>query len=82
MPETPDPERSEETVTLAEIQRRHGVSRSLLHTYRKRPDFPRPLPAAGSTRLRFDAHEIADFFKRNPKRQGQRPKKPEEKTNE
>ena len=79
MPETPDPERSEETVTLAEILERHDVSRSLLHTYRKRPDFPRPLPAAGSTRLRFNAREIADFFEKNPKRQGQRPKPTEEK---
>ena len=72
MPETPDPERSEETVTLAEILERHDVSRSLLHTYRARGDFPQPLPAAGSTRLRFNAREVEEFFEKNPKRPGKR----------
>lgn len=76
MTENPGAERGGESLTLAEICKRYDVSRTLLHTYRTRGDFPEPISTPGSTRLRYDAADVAAFFERTPKRQGKRPKRP------
>ncbi|MFK0182333.1 helix-turn-helix transcriptional regulator [Streptomyces xanthochromogenes] len=68
------PEREEglEPLTIAEIEARFGVSRQTIHRLRAKGVFPHPVPTVGSTRMRFDAREVEDFFAVNPKRPGRR----------
>lgn len=82
MPNSPEPEGSPRLLTIDQIAEQHGVSRSSVHTYRRGGTFPRPVPVEGTTRVLFDAGEVAAWFEANPKRQGRRtdlpPKKPEQ----
>ncbi|MFD3980782.1 hypothetical protein ACFWR6_19545 [Streptomyces griseus] len=68
------PEGGDEPMTIAEICAAHGVSRQTLHTIRANPDsgFPAPVPAGGSTRLRYPRRAVADYFTANPLRPGRR----------
>jgi predicted DNA-binding transcriptional regulator AlpA len=59
-------------MTVKEIAEEHGVSRVSIHTYRRRGAFPQPVEGEGTTRLRFRADEVADFFAANPKQPGKR----------
>ncbi|MFF7365642.1 helix-turn-helix domain-containing protein [Streptomyces sp. NPDC008125] len=72
--ESMTPEGGEEPMTIAEICAEHGLSRQTLHAIRARPNsvFPGPVPAAGSTRLRFPRRDVAAYFEANPPRQGRR----------
>lgn len=72
MPKNPDSEGSPVLLTIDQIAAKHRVSRSSVHTYRRGGTFPRPVPVEGTTRVLFDAAEVAAWFKANPKRQGQR----------
>ncbi|MFE2353448.1 GIY-YIG nuclease family protein [Streptomyces parvulus] len=58
-------------LSIAQILSKHGVSRQSLHTYRQRPDFPKPL-REGTSRLRWLESEVAAFFAANPKQPGKR----------
>jgi predicted DNA-binding transcriptional regulator AlpA len=59
-------------ITIKQIAEEHGVSRSSVHTYRRSSTFPQPVPAEGSTRIRYRADEVAAWFEANPKQQGKR----------
>jgi predicted DNA-binding transcriptional regulator AlpA len=59
-------------LTIDQIAEKHGVSRSSVHTYRRGGTFPRPVPVEGTTRVLFDADEVAAWFEANPKQQGRR----------
>lgn len=72
MPENLDHEGSPRLLTIDQIARKHGVSRSTVHTYRRGGTFPRPVPVGGTTRVLFDPDEVEAWFKANPKRQGSR----------
>lgn len=72
MPKNPDREGSPRLLTIDQIAAKHGVSRSSVHTYRRGGTFPRPVPVEGTTRVLFDAAEVAAWFEANPKRQGSR----------
>lgn len=72
MPKSPEPEGSPRLITISEIADEHGVSRSTVHTYRRSGTFPRPVPAEGSTKVRYRADEVAAWFAANPKQQGKR----------
>lgn len=72
MPKNPDREGSPRLLTIDQIAEKHGVSRSSVHTYRRGGTFPRPVPVEGTTRVLFDADEVAAWFKANPKQQGRR----------
>lgn len=72
MPKSPEPEGSPRLITIGQIAEEHGVSRSSVHTYRRSATFPQPVPAEGSTRIRYRADEVAAWFEANPPRQGKR----------
>lgn len=72
MPQNPEPEGSPRLLTIDQIAEKHGVSRSSVHTYRRGGTFPRPVPVEGTTRVLFDADEVAAWFEANPKQQGRR----------
>lgn len=72
MPKSPGPEGSPRLLTIDQIAEKHGVSRSSVHTYRRGGTFPRPVPVEGTTRVLFDAVEVAAWFEANPKQQGRR----------
>lgn len=72
MPKNPEPEGSPRLLTIDQIAAKHGVSRSSVHTYRRGGTFPRPVPVEGTTRVLFDADEVAAWFDANPKQQGRR----------
>ena len=72
MPKSPEPEGSPRLITIKQIAEEHGVSRSSVHTYRRSSTFPQPVPAEGSTRIRYRADEVAAWFEANPKQQGKR----------
>lgn len=72
VPKSPEPEGSPRLLTISEIAEEHGVSRTTVHTYRRSSTFPRPVPAEGSTKIRYRADEVADWFRANPPRQGKR----------
>jgi predicted DNA-binding transcriptional regulator AlpA len=59
-------------MTIGQIAEEHGVSRSSVHTYRRSATFPQPVPAEGSTRIRYRADEVAAWFEANPPQQGKR----------
>ncbi|MFJ4624257.1 helix-turn-helix transcriptional regulator [Streptomyces sp. NPDC088812] len=59
-------------ITIGQIAEEHGVSRSSVHTYRRSATFPQPVPAEGSTRIRYRADEVAAWFEANPPQQGRR----------
>lgn len=72
MPKNPEHEGSPRLLTIDQIAEKHGVSRSSVHTYRRSGTFPRPVPVEGTTRVLFDASEVAAWFEANPKQQGRR----------
>lgn len=72
MPKNPEREGSPRLLTIDQIAEKHGVSRSTVHTYRRGGTFPRSVPVEGTTRVLFDADEVAAWFKANPKQQGRR----------
>ncbi|WP_328436933.1 helix-turn-helix domain-containing protein [Streptomyces sp. NBC_00444] len=72
MPKNPEHEGGPRLITIAQIAEEHGVSRSSVHTYRRSATFPRPVPAEGSTRIRYRADEVAAWFEANPPQQGKR----------
>lgn len=72
MPKNPEREGSPRLLTIDQIAETHGVSRSTVHTYRRGGTFPRPVPVEGTTRVLFDADEVAAWFEANPKQQGRR----------
>lgn len=72
MPNSPEREGSPRLLTIDQIAEKHGVSRSSVHTYRRGGTFPRPVPVEGTTRVLFDAEEVAAWFTANPKQQGKR----------
>lgn len=72
MPKSPEREGSPRLITIGQIAEEHGVSRSSVHTYRRSATFPQPVPAEGSTRIRYRADEVAAWFEANPKQQGKR----------
>lgn len=72
MPKNPEREGSPRLLTIDQIAETHGVSRSSVHTYRRGGTFPRPVPVEGTTRVLFDAAEVAAWFRANPKQQGRR----------
>jgi predicted DNA-binding transcriptional regulator AlpA len=72
VPKSPEHEGSPRLITIGQIAEEHGVSRSSVHTYRRSATFPQPVPAEGSTRIRYRADEVAAWFEANPKRQGKR----------
>jgi predicted DNA-binding transcriptional regulator AlpA len=72
VPKSPESEGGPILLTIDQIAEKHRVSRSSVHTYRRGGTFPRPVPAEGTTRVRFDAAEVAAWFEANPKRQGTR----------
>ena len=72
MPKSPEPEGSPRLITIGQIAEEHGVSRSSVHTYRRSATFPQPVPAEGSTRIRYRAEEVAAWFEANPPKQGKR----------
>ena len=72
MPKNPEREGSAELLTIDQIARKHGVSRSTVHTYRRGGTFPRPVPVEGTTRVLFDPDEVQAWFDANPKKQGNR----------
>lgn len=72
MPKNPEREGSPRLITISEIAEEHGVSRSSVHTYRRSGTFPRPVPAEGSTKIRYRADEVAAWFQANPPQQGKR----------
>ncbi|MFI9155723.1 DUF6221 family protein [Streptomyces sp. NPDC053367] len=59
-------------ITIGQIAEEHGVSRSSVHTYRRRPTFPQPVSVEGSTRTHYRADEVAAWFEANPPQQGKR----------
>lgn len=71
MPKSPESEGSR-LITLKQIEQEHGVSRSALHNYRRSASFPQPVPAEGSTKIQYDAREVAAWFEANPPSQGKR----------
>ncbi|MEW2420464.1 AlpA family phage regulatory protein [Streptomyces nigra] len=71
MPKSPESEGSR-LITLKQIEQEHGVSRSALHNYRRSASFPQPVPAEGSTKIQYDAREVAAWFEANPPQQGRR----------
>jgi predicted DNA-binding transcriptional regulator AlpA len=72
VPKSPEPEGSPRLITIGQIAEEHGVSRSSVHTYRRSATFPQPVPAEGSTRIRYRADEVAAWFEANPPKQGKR----------
>ncbi|MFI1371322.1 helix-turn-helix transcriptional regulator [Streptomyces longwoodensis] len=72
MPKNPEREGSPRLITIGQIAEEHGVSRSSVHTYRRRPTFPQPVPVEGSTRPHYRADEVAAWFEANPPQQGKR----------
>lgn len=72
MPKSPDSEGVPRLMTVSEIALEHGVSRQTVHSYRTRGSFPKPVEGEGSTRPRFRADEVADWFAANPPRPGKR----------
>ncbi|WP_373305524.1 helix-turn-helix transcriptional regulator [Streptomyces inusitatus] len=62
----------DDLLSLAQIKQRFGVSRTTIHGWRARGDFPDPEPTPGSTRLRWRESAVARFMENNPKRQGAR----------
>ncbi|MFF7911910.1 AlpA family phage regulatory protein [Streptomyces sp. NPDC007914] len=71
MPKSPESEGSR-LITLKEIEQEHGVSRSSLHTYRRSASFPQPVSVEGSTKIQYDAREVAAWFEAHPPSQGKR----------
>ncbi|MFB6787661.1 helix-turn-helix transcriptional regulator [Streptomyces olivaceus] len=59
-------------ITLKQIEQEHGIGRSSLHTYRRRPTFPQPVSVEGSTKIQYRADEVAAWFEANPPQQGKR----------
>lgn len=72
MPENPEHEGGPRLLTIDQIAEEHEVSRSALHTYRRSGTFPQPVPVEGTTRVLFDAGEVAAWFEANPKQQGKK----------
>lgn len=72
MPERPGPERAPRLMSIDEITTEHAVSRTSIHTYRRRGTFPQPIEGGGTTRLQFRADEVAAFFAANPKQPGKK----------
>ncbi|GGW15787.1 hypothetical protein GCM10018980_51560 [Streptomyces capoamus] len=72
VPKNPEREGSPRLITIGQIAEEHGVSRSSVHTYRRRPTFPQPVPVEGSTRTHYRADEVAAWFEANPPQQGKR----------
>ena len=71
VPTNPESEGSR-LITLKQIEQEHGIGRSSLHTYRRRPTFPQPVPVEGSTKIVYRADEVAAWFAANPPSQGKR----------
>jgi predicted DNA-binding transcriptional regulator AlpA len=71
VPTNPESEGSR-LITLKQIEQEHGIGRSSLHTYRRRPTFPQPVPVEGSTKILYRADEVAAWFEANPPQQGKR----------
>ncbi|MFD8254949.1 helix-turn-helix transcriptional regulator [Streptomyces werraensis] len=71
MPTNPESEGSR-LITLKQIEQEHGIGRSSLHSYRRRPTFPQPVPVEGSTKILYRADEVAAWFEANPPQQGKR----------
>ncbi|GAQ52086.1 helix-turn-helix transcriptional regulator [Streptomyces acidiscabies] len=71
VPKNPEGEGSR-LITLKQIELEHGIGRSSLHTYRRRPTFPQPVPVEGSTKIVYRAEEVAAWFEANPPQQGKR----------
>lgn len=82
MPSNPEHGGSVRLMTVTEIAEEYEISRQAIHDYRRRGIFPQPVQGEGSTRLRFRADEVREFFAANPKRPGKRtdlaPKQPGE----
>jgi predicted DNA-binding transcriptional regulator AlpA len=72
VPNHPEREGGPRLITIGQIAEEHGVSRSSVHTYRRRPTFPQPVPVEGSTRIQYRADEVAAWFEANPPQQGKR----------
>jgi predicted DNA-binding transcriptional regulator AlpA len=72
VPKNPEREGSPRLITIGQIAEEHGVSRSSVHTYRRRPTFPQPVQVEGSTRIQYRADEVAAWFEANPPQQGKR----------
>lgn len=69
---TPEAEGMDELMTIADIVKRFGVSRTTLHAARASGAFPAPDPSPGSTRMRWRASVVEAYFAANPKRPGKR----------
>lgn len=59
-------------MTTSEIAAEHGVTRQTVHTHRTNGIFPKPVEGSGSTRPRFRADEVAEFFAAHPPSPGKR----------
>ncbi|MFZ3473123.1 helix-turn-helix transcriptional regulator [Streptomyces sp. 4.24] len=72
MPNTPEEKGDRELLTMAQIMERFDISRTTLHSLRKRGQFPPSEVEPGSTRQRWDAVVVAAYFEAHPKRPGRR----------
>jgi predicted DNA-binding transcriptional regulator AlpA len=72
VPKNPEREGSPRLMSISDIAAEHGVSRVSIHAYRRRGDFPQPVPVSGTTALRWREDEVAAFFEANPKQPGKR----------
>ncbi|MFI8792668.1 hypothetical protein [Streptomyces sp. NPDC055105] len=60
-------------LTIPEIAADRGVSRQLVHRIaRSDPNFPSPVLEAGSTRAKYPADKIAEFFSKRVVQPGRR----------
>jgi predicted DNA-binding transcriptional regulator AlpA len=60
-------------MTIPEIASDRGVSRQLIHRIAKSdPEFPPPVVAPGSTRAKYPADKVAEFFANRVIRPGRR----------
>ena len=72
MPQPSSNEEVPELLTITQIEERHNVTRQTVHNLRRRGVFPKPVAIPGSTRLRWNAAEVAAYFEANPKRPGKK----------
>ncbi|MFB8182591.1 hypothetical protein ACFC8N_42710 [Streptomyces sp. NPDC055966] len=60
-------------MTIPEIAADRGISRQLVHRIAKSdPEFPSPVIAPGSTRAKYPADKVAEFFANRIVRPGRR----------
>ena len=60
-------------MTIPEIAADRGISRQLVHRIAKSdPEFPPPVIAPGSTRAKYPADKVAEFFENRIVRPGRR----------